>query len=246
VVTPVSSIVVLIAANSEWEVVTERYGVGVHCEKPFEWFSCEIKVGHGKVSVVFVRTGCGKTAAASATQFAIDRWRPEWVVNLGTCGGSESAGLTEGDIIAASRTAIYDIIERSGGQQKMEDRYTTKLDISTFGPPYPASARAGVIVSADQDVDPMRIPFLRSHFGAIAGDWESAAVAHVARTVDDVNCLVLRVVSDVVGPSGGPIYQESGGDNKVFAELVRKVMPPLLDSLPEWLARMACQPDGRT
>jgi len=57
-VAPVSSVAVLVAANSEWAVVTERYGVGAHCEKPFEWFSCEIKVGHGKAPVVFVRTGC--------------------------------------------------------------------------------------------------------------------------------------------------------------------------------------------
>lgn len=226
-----SEAVVLIAADAEWQVVRaeEHYRACRIGAGPFEWFRC-----HGQ-PVVFVRSGCGKIGAAAAVQHAIDRWAPRLVLNLGTCGGFEPADVTEGEVILASRTIVYDMVERSGGQCRMEQRFTTDLRYPWLKPPYPGSARVETIVSADQDVNPEQVALLHARFGAVAGDWESAAVAHVAKTVNGVDCLILRVVSDLVSPNGGTIYGQGEGASKLFDQHVRKVFPPLLETLPDWL-----------
>jgi adenosylhomocysteine nucleosidase len=43
--------------------------------------------------MLYVHGGWGKVAAAARAQYAIDRWRPRVLVNLGTCGGF--AGVTK-------------------------------------------------------------------------------------------------------------------------------------------------------
>lgn len=228
--------VVLICAKPEWYTTTDYYGADVQLGA-FPWFTTEIPVSGRSVPVPFVHSGSGKVAAAAATQFAVDKWGPTLVVNLGTCGGFEGSELKEGNIILVRRTAIYDVIERSGGQQEMEDRFTTELQYPWLRPPYPACARPGVIASADQDVDPERVESLRQSFDAIAGDWESGAIAYVAKTINKTDCLIVRTVSDVVGASGSPICGTRDENGQQFEKRVRKVFPALLDSLPEWLER---------
>ncbi len=230
---PSGCIVIIITAEAEWKVTMGCYGVKNSDNGPYASFRKTIQVSNRTQPVVFVYSGSGKIAAAAASQFALDHWCPPLLVNVGTCGGFDG-DVTEGDVILAERTAVYDICEQSGGQQNMELRFTTDLKLPWQNPPYPLNAKPGVIVSADRDLVPVEIPSLREKFGAMAADWESAAVAHVVRTINKIDCLILRTVSDVVGHTGSPIY----GSNIVFERQVSKVMPPLLKTLPEWL-RMA-------
>jgi adenosylhomocysteine nucleosidase len=72
----------------------------------------------------------------------------------------------------------------------------------------------------------------RKSYGAIAGDWESGAIAWVAHR-NQVPVLILRGVSDVVGPGGSEAYGNLGA----FEEGTRLVMKRLLDDLPSWLSR---------
>jgi adenosylhomocysteine nucleosidase len=223
-------IVILINAEVEWRVALGYYGVESSGFGPYASFRQSINDSDRIHPVVFVYSGSGKIAAAAASQFALDHWHPHLLVNVGTCGGFDG-DVAEGDVILAERTAAYDICERSGGQQIMEDRFTTALKLPWQNPPYPQNAKPGVIVSADRDLDPVEIPGLRERFGAMAADWESAAVAHVVRSINKIDCLILRTVSDVVGHTGSPIY----GCDIVFERQVCKVLPPLLAALPEWL-----------
>jgi adenosylhomocysteine nucleosidase len=230
---PSGCVVVLITADEEWKVTMACYGVKRSDPGPYASFRQQISVSDRIQSIVFVHSGSGKIAAAAGSQFAIDHWRPTLIVNLGTCGGFDG-DVAEGDVILAERTAVYDLCERSGGQEEMLERFTTDLKLPWQKSPYPLNAKPGVIVSADRDLDPAEIPRLRENFGAVAADWESAAVAHVVRDINKVDCLIVRTVSDVVGPAGSFIY----GSDTVFERQVRKVLPPLLETLPEWL-RMA-------
>jgi len=226
-------IVILINAEAEWQVALGFYRVKNIDPGPYASFKQSIGATDRIQQVVFVYGGSGKIAAASASQFAIDHWNPNLLVNVGTCGGFEG-DVIEGEVILAERTSVYDICERSGGQQNMERRFTTDTKLPWQIPPYPKNTKPGIIVSADRDLDPAEIPGLRERYGAIAADWESASVAYVVQTVNKVDCLILRAVSDVVGHAGSPIY----GSNIVFEDRVRRVMPPLLEALPDWL-RMA-------
>ena len=76
------------------------------------------------------------------------------------------------------------------------------------------------------------VPVLRARFGAAAGDWESGAIAYVARR-NGVRCLILRGVTDLVGTGGGEAYD---GTVAFFKAQARVIMTKLLEALPAWLA----------
>ena len=73
---------------------------------------------------------------------------------------------------------------------------------------------------------------LRARYHAVAGDWESGAIAYTcARNRQRV--LILRGVSDLVSADGGG---EAYGKIQVFEDGTRTVMSRLLGQLPAWLA----------
>jgi len=74
------------------------------------------------------------------------------------------------------------------------------------------------------------IPDLKDRFGAIAGDWESGAIAYVANR-NRVKLLILRGVSDIVGHTGSQAY----GNIMYFQESAEKILKYLLSNLPEWI-----------
>jgi adenosylhomocysteine nucleosidase len=89
----------------------------------------------------------------------------------------------------------------------------------------------GLLVSADRDIVPADISMLVEKYGAVAADWESGAIAWVAKR-NGVRCLILRGVTDLVGPSGGEAY----GNIELFHENTRAIMKLLIDQLPDLLA----------
>ena len=77
-------VVVLISANAEWREVKKHWPQHQMEQTPYgETF--ELKLAGQRVR--FLHGGWGKVAAAGSTQYAITRWRPSVVLNLGTCGG---------------------------------------------------------------------------------------------------------------------------------------------------------------
>jgi adenosylhomocysteine nucleosidase len=95
------------------------------------------------------------------------------------------------------------------------------------------NALPATIATADQDLEPERIAYLFEKYGAVAADWESGAIAYVAHKNNKTRCLIVRGVSDVVDPSGG-----KPSSNKEITEGTRIVMGRLLESLPEWIAKV--------
>lgn len=225
--------VVLISATSEWRAVRASYPASTPHPSPFgEWFAVSLAVAGRAMPIVFAQGGWGKIAAAASTQYAIDRWAPPLVINLGTCGGFH--GLIErGTIVLAERTVVYDIIERMGDPEAAIAAYATDLDLAWLGDDLPHPVRRGLLVSGDADLDPAAITDLHTRFGAVAGDWESGAIAHIAAR-NNVRCLILRGVSDLVSADGGEAYD---GTLHAFDASAGAIMNTLLQTLPEWLAR---------
>ena len=227
---------VLISADGEWRAVLSFYHPACQPSLYGEYFLAQI----GGQPVVFLHGGWGKIAAAASTQYAIQRWRPRMLINLGTCGGF--AGLVErGEILLVTRTLVYDIHEKMGDPQQALDHYTTPIDLSWLKEPYPQRVRPACLVSADRDLDPADIGDLHQRFGAVAADWESGAIAWVARR-NQVRCLILRGVSDLVSPQGGEAYASI----EFFNQSAGRVMTHLLEALPGWIEKCAYSlPDGR-
>jgi adenosylhomocysteine nucleosidase len=225
-------IVVLISANIEWQVICAMFP-GLELQpSPFgQWFVVDLDIGERSEPVLFFHGGWGKIAAAASTQYVIDRWSPMLLINLGTCGGFEGE-IEKGTIVLVERTIVYDIVEQMGDYEAAIAHYTTDLDLSWLEGRYPQDVRRTLLVSGDRDLFVEDVPRLKAQFGAVAGDWESGAIAYVA-TRNNTRCLILRGVTDLVGGSGGEAY----GNIQVFIEATREILGRLLSSLPAWIAR---------
>lgn len=225
-----AGVVVLISADAEWAAVREFYPQTYYEGSPFgEYFEQPVVVNGKSIPVLFFQGGWGKIAAAASAQYAIQRWRPALLVNLGTCGGFR--GLAQpGEILLVERTLVYDIYEQMGDNQAHLDHYRAELDLSWLGEELPLPARRALLVSADRDLSPADLPDLQQRYGAIAGDWESGAIAWVAQR-NHLPCLILRGVSDLVDAEGGEAY----GNPESFRQAARQIMHCLLKSLPGWL-----------
>jgi adenosylhomocysteine nucleosidase len=213
---------VLISANAEWRATREVLSVQEVASTPMgEWFE--------QGGVRYFHGGWGKISAAATTQFAIDHFQPDLLVNLGTCGGF-AGSIEPGEVILVDRTIVYDIIEQMGDSAEAIEHYSTKLDLSWLKQPYPHPVRRGLLVSADRDIVVEDISRLVKQYGAFAADWESGAIAWVAKK-NIVRCLILRGVTDVVGAGGGEAY----GNIALFHERTKGVMKALIEQLPDWL-----------
>lgn len=217
-------LVVLISATAEWEGAKSLFSNARIHHSPFGE-SMNLRLEGWRLKLY--HTGWGKIASAAMMQYAIDTHSPDLVVNLGTCGGFAGV-VDQGDVILVEKTFVYDIVEMMGDLD-ISTFYASSLDLSWLPEPYPHPVRRGTLASADGDLPPDKIAFLRSH-GAIAADWESAALAWVAQK-NDVRLLILRAVSDLVSEEGGEAYNNI----ELFNRRAKEIMNQLFAQLPDWL-----------
>ncbi len=228
--TAAPNIVITISANSEWQALLPHFPQGEIQSSPLgDWFIDPLSTTDGERQKIFFHGGWGKIAAAASTQYIIDRWNPCLLVNLGTCGGV--AGQIElGEIVLVERTLVYDIVEQMGDADAAIAAYSTQIDLSWLPNSLPHPVRRSLLISGDRDLIVDELPQLKEKFQAIAGDWESGAIAWVAAR-NSVRCLILRGVSDLVGKDGDDTY----GRLDLFHLGARRVMDQLLEQLPDWL-----------
>ena len=217
--------VVLISAGAEWRALKELLPELVLQESPFGEFAY---TAFGTHRILLFHGGWGKISAAASTQYVIDQFKPELLINLGTCGGFE--GLIErGTIILVENTIIYDIIEQMSDADEAIKHYSTKLDLSFLPRILPSPVLRGLLVSADRDIMVGDISSLIKKYKAFAGDWESGAIAWVANK-NKVKCLILRGVSDLVNTETGEAY----GNFDLFSQRTKEIMRKLIELLPDW------------
>ena len=219
--------VVIVSADGEWQAIPKIFPDTKYGLTPFgQYFT---KTINGE-PVVIMHGGWGKIPSAASAQYAVDRWNPKLLVNLGTCGGFRGE-IEQYQVALANKTAPYDIINQIGDPDSAINRLTTEIDLSWLKEPYPSPVVRGTIVSGDRDLIPEDVPKLRDKYGAKVGDWESASIAYVCDK-NNVKLLILRGVSDLVGPDGGDAY----GQRVVWVEAAERIMKTLFKSLPDWLA----------
>lgn len=227
--------VVLISANAEWAAVKEILSPSQVDSTPMgETFNLPFGPAENKVEIRFFHGGWGKISAATSTQYVIDRWKPEALINLGTCGGF-AGRIERGTIILVEKTLLYDIIEQMSDPAEAIQHYSTTIDLSWI--PRIGELKTGdsniplvrgLLVSADRDIVAEDIHGLVERYGAVAADWESGAIAWVAAR-NGVKCLVLRGVTDLVSAETGEAYGNIG----LFHQNTRKVMRRLIGMLNE-------------
>lgn len=221
-----ADVCVLISAGAEWRAFLPHYPLAEVEQTPYG--DCfDTTINHQ--NICFLHGGWGKVAAAGSTQYAIDRWKPNCVINLGTCGGF-SGQIERGEVILAEKTIIYDIIEQMNNFDQAISHYTVEFDLSWLPEPPPQPVIVGTLVSADRDILTEDIPGLSSKYHAAVADWESGAIAWVARK-NNLPCLILRGVSDLVGSTTGEAY----GNYAFFEQQCLSIMADFAQYLPAWL-----------
>jgi len=218
--------VIIISANAEWKALgaiikpeNSRYK-----SSPYgQWFPREI---NGR-RVIFFHGGWGKIDAAGSAQYAIDTFNPRLIINIGTAGGFPGK-INKGDMLLVNRAITYDIYERMGEAGEAIDYYTTDLECP--GVPMDKGLMIGPIASADQDLLPGNVASLHRQYGALAGDWESSAIAHTAKK-NKVQCYIIRGITDIVHPAGSETY----GDYAAFERETEKVMRRLVKIMQDIL-----------
>jgi adenosylhomocysteine nucleosidase len=217
-------IVVIISAIAEWNAVKEIFPNLEITQSPYGE-SSKMKINGREIKIY--HSGWGKIASAGMMQYVLDNDKPDVVFNLGTCGGFEGV-VNQGDVVLVEKTFVYDIVELMGDLNIIE-YYASTLDLSWLTEPHPFPTRRGLIASADSDLPPNKIAYLKSK-GAIAGDWESGALAWVANK-NNARLLILRGVSDLVNENEGEAYD----DLALFESRAKDVMKKLFEQLPSWI-----------
>lgn len=222
-------ITVLISATTEWNVVKGLLPEMTVQKSPFgEWGYLDPPCGDSVQKVMIFQGGWGKIKAAASTQFVIDRFSADLVINLGTCGGF-AGEVKAGQLLLVEKTIVYDIHEKIFDPDEAIDAYSTTLNLDWIQE-LPPNVKRSLLVSGDSDLDPALINALKQKYGAIAGDWESGAIAYICG-LNTVPCLILRGVSDLVSKEQGEAYAEP----EVFLKRTEHIMADLLSSLPIWI-----------
>lgn len=220
---PSKIIPVLVSANGEWEAVKailqpsliQQSHLGAYFEIELEDQPC-----------LFFHSGWGKISTAASTQFVIDKYEPELIINIGTCGGF--SGISKvGEMLLVTETMIYDIVERMDDPIAALDHYRTVNDLSWITNPLPPGTRRARIASADQDIDFRAHDVLTKTHQAAAADWETGAFAWVAAR-NHTPWLALRAVSDLVSPQGS----ETDSGVELWHSRLYDMMGKILTDLP--------------
>jgi adenosylhomocysteine nucleosidase len=221
-----SRIVVLVSADAEWRPVVEAMRPLALGTTPY---GAMFESGVAGERLRFLHGGWGKTSAAASTEYAISEWRPDLLINIGTCGGI-AGRIVHGDTIVVTRAIPYDIEEAMGDAAEAVRARTADLDVRWLDGVLPAARRTH-LVSGDRDLRPIDVEDLVRRYDAVAADWESAAIAYVASR-RGTPLAIVRTVSDLVGTAGG----DAIGDLPRFQDAAASVMRRLLDELPAVVA----------
>ncbi len=155
-------------------------------EYPFKFYFSKYK----NLKIISAKCGLGKIRSASFTQFAIDNFDFDLIVNFGSCGQiDENANI--GDLIFCTETIEYDFhtvrdfIPRFKVEHNILDEYFDKFNI-----------KKGILLSATQNVDSKeKKKYLKETFNGTVGDWEGAAISQVS-TLNKKKFFIFKTVTD--------------------------------------------------
>jgi adenosylhomocysteine nucleosidase len=150
-----------------------------------------VETPHTSHSVGIFTSGMGKVRAAAETQFAIDRFKPRYLVNFGSAGGVNPE-RNIGDIVIGEKYVEYDF-QMFGDKIPFLTPDFNMIEVARKLP----EALTGVVATADQNGDtPNKKSVLWDKYRAECCDWEGAAVVKTA-ALNRVPALAFRCISDV-------------------------------------------------
>lgn len=178
--------------------------------------------------LIFLLCGIGKVNAAMSTQYIIDTFSPEYIINVGVAGGLLSS-LAFGDVVVAEDLVQYDVDVTAFG---MPLGQIPRLNTFSFACDAKLLAIAntiknndfnislGRIISGDQFIDDeFKARKLHEQFSALACEMEGAALAQVCY-LNKVPFLVIRALSDMAGQTKKDNNKDAATSFKELKDMV--------------------------
>ena len=151
--------------------------------------------------IVLCLSGIGKVNAAILTQYLIDTYKPDYIINSGCCGSLVEEGNVL-DTILVSYATYHDFtpirimescVPNNGKIEVNKDLFILAEDILKEND---ITYRGGGIESGDCFVtDNIMRDDIYNKTGCIAVDMESASIAHTA-SKNEIPFLIIRSISD--------------------------------------------------
>ena len=172
---------------------------------------------YGNKRWIIMQSGMGKVRAASMCQMIIDKYQVDTFFEFGFAGGLIDT-LKIGDIVVINGVSEHDAPNRLDIQCEQDVWRTRLFDASSssiHGFATILSANPNVtltespVICGDMDIYDREIrDKIASESGAVAVNWESAAIADVC-AINNVKYVGVRIISDLcVEEDRGPISKE--------------------------------------
>ena len=163
------------------------------------------RFGDGETAVVVA--GIGKVNAAAATQYAIDRFSPERIINVGVAGGIDPK-MNVADVFEVVKCfqCDFDLSLINHTPKGTPDEYTTpwfELEPLCVLPSVLNLPKASVATGDFFANDNGDRGYVYDVMGATLREMELGAIAHVCKRAG-VKCSALKAVSDVNYPGCPP------------------------------------------
>ena len=156
-------------------------------------YSCTL---NGKDAVIAI-SGIGKVSAALTTQLLIDNYKPEYILNFGTCGGmNSSVKILNYYVVEKCCQFDFDLRELDGVPLGYIQEYDTVF--------FPAKTdgleflEKSVLASADRFTNDINDINAINDMGCSLRDMEGGAIAQVCKS-NNVPLIMIKGITDVYG-----------------------------------------------
>jgi len=180
-------IIVLCALNEELKILNSNLEIlKTEGEYPFKFYYGKYK----NLEVITAKCGLGKIRSASFTQFCIDNFKFDLIVNFGSCGCINDE-LKIGDLIYCVKTIEYDFLTLRNFFPEFECNFKISDELLEK-----YNIKKGILLTATQNVDSVeKKRVLREKFSGDIADWEGASISQVC-TINKKQFLIFKTVTD--------------------------------------------------
>jgi len=159
------------------------------------------------IEAIAIQAGEGKICCASASQLIIDKFQPDFLLDVGT-SGSLTEKLSVNDIVCAEYSFEYNVdttkelvktpdgFKTSTVFHEVSSQEVLKEFINWLEKNRGSTIKIGNIASGEKDVDSKELQQVLHHkFGAITCNWETSSVLKTAQ-LNGIKSLSFRVITD--------------------------------------------------
>lgn len=227
---------IVVADNDEYKPLAELIEKGKYSSYSFLGRAGHrfiIETPNGYAEVISVLCGIGKVNAAAAAAHLVDI-NCDYILNYGLSGGI--SGISRNELCLCDRFLEHDFDLTGIGYklcEKPAQKYIYEADkkLLSVAKELIPSAKFGTAVTGDRFICDAEIrDLLKTEFGAMSCDMETAAIAYACNFAD-IPYLSLRRISDDAGADAGDSYREmNNSDETLLSDYIIELIKCIIDA----------------